>query len=296
MSIDQAAALRQRIASPDAGPLICPGVADGLAARLAAQLGFGGIYVSGAGSSAARGLPDTGLMSVTELLDAVHVLVEASGLVAVVDADTGYGDSAATRRTVRELAAAGAAGVHLEDQPFPRKCGYLTSEPCVPIPEMLRRLDAARAADTGLVLIARTDALLTEGIDNAVERATAYAKAGVDLIKINGVSTFDELERVYAATGVPMLHNVSGSDRTPAFTDEQYRAVDVRIVIYPIQAARAAALATRQYLSALRDGAPVPAMMPFTDYMNLAGWRDTEDFEDEIARRHPDGSEAEGSA
>lgn len=296
MTVDQSTVLRDRLSSVADRPLVCPGVTDGLAARLAAELGFGGIYVSGAGCSAARGLPDMGLLSLSELLDAVHVLSVASGLPAIVDGDTGYGDSAGIRRTMRELAAAGAAGVHLEDQPVPRKCGYLTSEPCVPIPEMLRRLDAAQAADSGLVLIARTDALLTEGIDRTVERALAYCKAGVDLLMINGVSTYEELERVQDACGFPMLHNVSGSDRTPAFTPEQYQRLDVRVVIYPIQTARAAALAARNHLLALRQHTTPPPLMPFSAYMNLAGWQETERFEDEIARRNAARSGREAGA
>jgi methylisocitrate lyase len=283
---DQATVLRNHIAGPGS-PLACPGVADGLTARLARQLGFEGIYISGAGSAAARGLPDMGLLSLAELLDAVRVLTGSSGLPAVVDGDTGFGDAVAIRRTMRELSMAGAAAVHIEDQAFPRKCGYLTSDPCVPVTEMLRRLEAAQAADAGLVLIARTDALLTEGIKRTVARAEAYAKAGVDLLMINGVSSYDELRQVYEATGFPMLHNVSGSDRTPAFSDERYRAVGVRVVIYPIQVARAATLAAKAFLSALREGTAPPGLMPFTEYMDLAGWREASEFEDTVARAHP---------
>jgi len=291
MTPDPAVALRQRIA--DAGPpLVCPGVTDGVAARLARQAGFEGVYVSGAGSSAARGLPDMGLMTLSELLDAVRVVASVSGLPTVVDGDTGFGDAAAIRRTMRELAAAGAAAVHLEDQPFPRRCGYLTADPCVPVADMLRRLDAARAADSGLVLIARTDALLTEGLDSAVARAVEYAKAGVDLLMVNGVRTWDDLVRVHEATGFPMLHNVSGSDRTPPLTDEQSRAVDVRITIFPIQAARAAALAVRGFLAALRSGTEPPPLMPFREYMDLAGWQETERFEEGVARGRGSGAGA----
>lgn len=283
-----AQALRRRL-DRTGDPVLCPGVSDGLTARMAAELGFEAIYVSGAGSAAARGLPDMGLMSLTELTDAVHVLTQASGLPAVVDGDTGFGDAAAIRRTMREIAAAGAAGIHLEDQPFPRKCGYLTAEPCAPAPEMLRRLAAARAADSGLVLIARTDSLLTEGIESTIERARAYVGEGVDLLMVNGVRDFEDLRRVYEATGFPMLHNVSGSDRTPALTAEQALAVDVRISIYPIQVARAAALAARRYLSWLRSGGDRPDLMPFGEFMDLAGWREAESFEDTIARAGKDG-------
>jgi 2-methylisocitrate lyase-like PEP mutase family enzyme len=286
VATDQATVLRNLITGTGS-PVMCPGVADGPTARLAQQLGFEGIYISGAGSAAARGLPDMGLLTLSELLDAVRVLAGSSGLPAVVDGDTGFGDAVAIRRTMRELSQAGAAGVHIEDQAFPRRCGYLTTDSCVPVPEMLRRLEAARAADAGLVLIARTDALLVEGIKRTVARAEEYAKAGVDLLMINGVASYDELRQVYEAAGFPMLHNVSGSDRTPAFSDEQYRAVCVRVVIYPIQAARAAALAAKAFLSALRAGTEPPELMPFTEYMELAGWREASEFEETVARAHP---------
>ncbi|MFC4948881.1 isocitrate lyase/PEP mutase family protein [Pseudonocardia sp. GCM10023141] len=284
MTTTPAAALRARLADPAAPQVRCPGATDGLAARLAAAAGFESLYVSGAGASAARGLPDMGLLSLTELIDAVHVVADAAGLPVVVDGDTGYGDIVAIRRTLRELAAAGAAAVHLEDQPFPRRCGYLTAEPCVPIAEMLRRLDAARAADSGLVLIARTDSLLTEGIEATVERAKAYAGAGVDLLMINGVRAVADLERVHEATGFPMLHNVSGSDRTPALSDAEARSLDVRISIWPIQAARAATLAVQRYFAALAASTAPPELMGFTEYMDLAGWADADAFEDAIAR------------
>ena len=275
------AVLRERLAAPGA-PVVCPGVTDGVAARIAAAQGFEGLYVSGAGTAAARGLPDMGVLTLTELLDAVSIVVSASGLPVVVDADTGFGGPLAIRRTAQLLAGAGAAAIQIEDQPVDRRCGYLTHEAPVPIAEMLHRLDAVRAADTDLVVVARTDALLTEGLDSAVERARAYCREGVDLLMVNGISSVSELVRLHDELGFPMLHNVSGSDRTPALDPGDAQRLDVRIVIYPIQAARAAAHAVGQYLSSLRDGAAAPPLLPFTEYMDLAGWSEAEAFDDKV--------------
>jgi 2-methylisocitrate lyase-like PEP mutase family enzyme len=261
------------------GPVVCPGVEGGLAARLAAAHGFAAVYVSGAGTSAARGLPDMGLLGLSELCGEVHLVATASGLPVIVDADTGYGEGYALRRTMQELRAAGAAGVHIEDQRVPRRCGYLTSEPCVPVPEMLTRLEAARSADSGLVLIARTDALLTEGLSSAIDRAVAYGDAGVDLIMVNGITTLDELAQIAERVHAPLLYNVSGSDRSPDLDTETARRYGVAVVIYPIQAARAAAHAVNNFLSSLRGSAPSPDLMPFAEYMDLAGWTAALDYE-----------------
>lgn len=274
--------LRQRLADGGA-PVMCPGVVDGMAARIAAEQGFESLYVSGAGTAAARGLPDMGLLTLTELADAVRVIARSSGLPVVVDADTGFGGTAAIRRTMRELRDAGAAAVQIEDQPVDRRCGYLTREPCVPIPEMLERLEAARLADPDLVLIARTDALLTEGLDRTIERARAYCREGVDLLMVNGISSVTELERVQDAVGgYPLLHNVSGSDRTPALSTADAQRLNVRLVIYPIQAARAAALAVRAYLASLRGAHDSPPLLPFQTFMDYAGWSDMEDFVNKV--------------
>lgn len=267
---DPPAALRALLAA--GAPVRCPGVEGGIAARLAAAHGFDAVYVSGAGTAATHGLPDMGLLSLTELCASVHVVASASGLPTVVDADTGFGEGYALRRAMLELRAAGAAAVHIEDQRVPRRCGYLTSEPCVPVPEMLNRLEAARAADSGLVLIARTDALLTEGLPEAIERARAYAAAGVDLVMVNGITAIAELEQIAAAVGTPLLYNVSGSDRSPDLDLASARRLGVSLVIYPIQAARAAAYAVNSYLASIGTGDGRPELMPFGEYMDHAGW------------------------
>lgn len=280
---DPPAALRRLLAA--GAPVLCPGVEGGIAARLAAAHGFDAVYVSGAGTAAAHGLPDMGLLSITELCSAVHVVASASGLPVVVDADTGFGEGYALRRTMLELRDAGAAAVHIEDQPVPRRCGYLTSEPCVAVPDMLTRIEAARAADSGLVLVARTDAMLTEGLTSAIQRASAYRDAGVDLLFVNGISTIEELKQIAEALDAPMLYNVSGSDRSPDLDAQTARDLGVALVIYPIQAARAAAHAVNAYLASILTGAQRPDLMPFAEYMDVAGWAAAVEYESAVVAK-----------
>lgn len=276
---------RLRRLMSSAPPVIAPGVSDGVTAALAGRAGFDCIYVSGAGTAAARGLPDMSVMSLTELTDAVRTLTAASGCDAIVDLDTGYGGAVTIRRAMRDLAGAGAAAVHLEDQDFPRRCGYLTTDAPVAPSEMVARLDAARAAGTDVMVIARTDALLTEGLDSAVDRARRYAEAGAEAVFVNGLRDLDELSRVLDEVGAPVVYNVSGSDRSPFLTRRQAAEMGVAVVIHPIQAARAAALAAARYLADLAgDRPPDPGgLMPFEQFMDLAGWGDASRFEASLA-------------
>ncbi len=288
MATEDSAPTRLRDRLRTAAPVVAPGVTDGIAAALAAAAGFATVYVSGAGTAAARGVPDMSILSLPELVDAVRVVSAHAD--PVVDLDTGFGGAAAIRRAMRDMAGAGAAAVHIEDQPFPRRCGYLTAETCVPVADMLRRLDAAQASGTDLVVVARTDALLTAGLDEAIARAAAYARAGAEMVFVNGLRTLDELRAVRAAVDAPVLYNVSGSDRSPWLTRAQASDIGVAMVIHPIQAARAAANAVRRYLADLAtDVAPsADQMVRFEDYMRLAGWDEAAAFEQGLPARGED--------
>lgn len=271
--------LRQLLA---AGSLSAPGVPDALSARIARDLGFRALYISGAAVAAARGMPDMGLVSLTELADATRVVAQATELPLIVDADTGFGGAAAVRRTVRELLTAGAAAIQIEDQQSPKRCGYMEPERCVPIQEMLARLRAARSGGDA-VLIARTDSLSSEGLDSAIERGGAYLQAGADVLMVNGITRIDELERLAAAVR-PLLYNYSGSDKAPWLSPDRARELGIAIVIYPIHVARAMAAAARDMLSHLAAGREPPSrsMMPFREYMDLAGWADAEQLERDV--------------
>lgn len=273
------AELRRRIAGGEV--VVAPGVHDGLSARLAARHGFAAVYVSGAATAAALGQPDMSVIGLPELAAAVRVAARASGRLVIADADTGFGGLAAVRNTAAELDAAGAAAIHVEDQPFPRRCGYLTAEPAVEVGEMQLRLAAARAGAGEMLVVARTDALLVEGLDAAIARALAYREAGAEVVMVNGITAIGELERIADAVRGPLLYNVSGSDRAPALAGADARRLGVVIVIHPVHAARAAAAAADRYLRALAAGEEVETglRMPFADYMDLAGWADAEAFE-----------------
>ncbi len=265
------------------GPAYAPGVPDALSARLARDAGFRVLYVSGAGVAASRGMPDMGLMGVAELADPTRVIAAATGLPLVVDADTGFGGPAAIQRAVIELRNAGAAAIQIEDQSAPKRCGYMEPEQCVPIREMRARIRAARAGGD-VVLIGRTDALRTEGIGSVIERCREYQAAGADILMVNGITQLGELEQI-AAEVRPLLYNYSGSEAAPWVDHALATRLRLAIVIYPIHVAKAAALAARHLLPELAADRPPPQelMLPFREFMDLAGWAEAEGLAARVA-------------
>jgi 2,3-dimethylmalate lyase len=187
-------------------------VYDGLTARVAGSVGFDAVYMTGFGTAAALGLPDVGLATLTEMAANVARVAEASGLPVIADADTGYGNPLNVQRTVRAYERAGAAALHLEDQVFPKKCGFFEGKRVIPAAEHAQKIraacDARSSAD--FVVIARTDALAVTGWDDVVERVHAYREAGADVVFVDGIKTRADLdayvERVVAA-GLPALYN-----------------------------------------------------------------------------------------
>jgi 2,3-dimethylmalate lyase len=198
-----------------AGPrrfVLAPGVYDGLSAKIAASIGFDVLYMTGFGTAAALGMPDVGLATLTEMAANVGRVVDASGLPVIADADTGYGNPLNVQRTVRAYERAGAAALHLEDQVFPKKCGFFEGKRVIPAAEHVQKIRAAcdaRSTDR-FVIIARTDALAGHGWDDVVDRAHAYRDAGADVVFVDGIRTREDLDnyvsRVVAA-GLPALYN-----------------------------------------------------------------------------------------
>lgn len=190
--------------------LVTPFVFDGLQARLAVEAGFEALYMTGFGTAAAHGLPDIGLLGRAEMVANARTIVRAAGVPVICDADTGYGDAASVWHTVREYEDAGAAGIHLEDQRWPKRCGFLAGKEVVPLAEALGKLGAALEArrDRDFVIIARTDAFHPLGWEEAVRRARAFHEAGADLVFVDGIRTREDLAR-YAADlhDVPRLYN-----------------------------------------------------------------------------------------
>lgn len=236
-----------------------PGAFNALVARAIEQAGFEAVYVSGAGlANAVYGLPDVGLVTLTEAADHVRAICNAVGLPVVVDGDTGYGEAVNAARTVRELEQAGAAGVHFEDQVLPKKCGHLDGKSLISAEAMEEKIRAAAAArrDPDFMIIARTDARGVTSFADAVERAERYLAAGADGLFPEALRDAEELAAFARRFGgVPLVANMTEFGKTPLLTLEELRAMGYRLVIYPQTALRTAFAAIAAMLADLRrDG------------------------------------------
>ncbi|MDP6568072.1 MAG: isocitrate lyase/PEP mutase family protein [Alphaproteobacteria bacterium] len=203
------ARLRQAMAG---GMVVAPFVYDGFTALIAEGQGAQAVYMTGHGTSAQIGLPDVGLTSMAEMVANLGYIAEAVAVPVIADADTGYGNAINVRRTVREYESAGAAALHLEDQVFPKRCGFFEGKQCVPLAEHTQKVRAAVDArsDPDLIIIARTDAVAPNGWDDAIRRAEAYRAAGADLVFVDGIKTLEDMDiytRRLVEQGVPCLYN-----------------------------------------------------------------------------------------
>jgi methylisocitrate lyase len=238
------------------GILQMPGTHNGLAALQARQAGFEALYLSGAAMSASMGLPDLGVITVDEVCFFIRQVARAGGLPLLVDGDTGYGEALNVMHMVRAFEEAGAGAVHIEDQLLPKKCGHLNDKKLADPHDMAAKVAAARTARRDLVIVARTDAAASEGIDGAVARAKRYLEAGADAIFPEAL-TNAEMFRAFAQAmpGVKLLANMTEFGRTPFFTASEFEAMGYRMVIWPVSALRVANKAqARLYAAIKRDG------------------------------------------
>jgi len=239
-------------------PLQVAGTVSAYAAMLAARAGFRAIYLSGAGvANSAFGLPDLGVTTLNDVTEEVRRITAACELPLLVDADTGFGGAFSIARTCHELARAGAAGMHLEDQVQSKRCGHRPGKQLVPTQEMCDRLKAALDArrDDSFVIMARTDAHAVEGMAAAVLRAQAYVAAGADMIFAEAITTLAEYRQFTSAVTVPVLANLTEFGRTPLFTAHELGQAGVRLALYPLSAFRAMSLAAQEvYASIRKDG------------------------------------------
>jgi 2-methylisocitrate lyase-like PEP mutase family enzyme len=228
-----AAQLRKLLAAPVL--VRAPGVFDGLSAHLVRAAGFGAAYLTGAGVAVSGyGVPDIGLVTASEMADRAAMIVEASGLPVIADADTGYGNALNVTRTVHSYERAGVAAIQLEDQVFPKRCGHLAGKEVIRPAEFTGKLRAAldaRRAET--VIIARTDARAPAGIEEAIDRANQYAAAGADVIFVEAPQTRAEIERIAAEVKAPLLFNVVPGGRSPEISDHDLELLGFRLAIYP---------------------------------------------------------------
>jgi methylisocitrate lyase len=239
-------------------PLQLVGTVNAYSALLAREAGFRAIYLSGAGvANASYGLPDLGMTSAADVCEDVRRITGATDLPLLVDADTGWGGAFNIARSVRELARAGAAGLHLEDQVQAKRCGHRPGKALVETREMCDRLRAAVDArpDADFQVMARTDAHAVEGQQPAVDRALAYVDAGADLIFAEALTTLDEYRQFAQAVKVPVLANLTEFGRTPLFTVQELGSAGVQLVLYPLSAFRAMSRAALDvYTTIRRDG------------------------------------------
>lgn len=227
-----------------------PGAFSPLVAKLVAELGFEGVYVSGAVLSADLGLPDIGLTTLTEVAARGAQIAAVTDLPTLIDADTGFGEPLNAARAVTALEDAGLAGCHLEDQVNPKRCGHLDGKAVVPTAEMVKRLRAAVSArrDPNFVICARTDAASIEGLPAAIERAQAYADAGADLIFTEALADPDEFERFRAAVDIPLLANMTEFGKSPLLSTRQLADLGYNAVIFPVTTLRLAMFAVESGL------------------------------------------------
>lgn len=237
--------------------IVAPGAFDGLSARLVERAGFPAVYATGGGIARSMGLPDLGLLGLTEVVEHLLPIVESVSVPVIADADTGFGNVLNVRRTVRAFERAGVAALHLEDQEFPKRCGHLDDKAVISTAEMVSKLRAAReaATDPDLVLIARTDAVAMEGLPRALERARAYTAAGADVVFVEAPQTVEQIEVVARELPMPKLINMFQGGKTPLVPLARLQALGYRVVIIPSDLQRAAIRTMEEVLAAIaRDG------------------------------------------
>ncbi|GAA4479553.1 methylisocitrate lyase [Gluconacetobacter asukensis] len=252
---------RALLQSPDI--LQLPGAHNGQAALQAKDAGFNALYLSGAAMTASMGLPDLGIITIDQVTFFIRQIVNATGLPLLVDGDTGYGEVLNVMNMVRTFEDAGAAAVHLEDQILPKKCGHLNNKKLATPHDMALKVGAARKAARDLVIIARTDAAASEGIDGAVARAKLYIEAGADAIFPEALTTADMFrEFARRMPGVKLLANMTEFGRTPFFTAQEFEEMGYHMVIWPVSSLRVANKAQEDLYTTLRRNGSTEAMLP----------------------------------
>jgi 2-methylisocitrate lyase-like PEP mutase family enzyme len=271
------ARLRALLAGPE--PLMAPGAYDALSARLIEQAGFDVVYMTGFGTTASLiGRPDVGLLTGAEMVDNARRIVSAVDVPVIADADTGYGNALNVLRTVQLYEQAGVAGIQLEDQVAPKKCGHMSGKAVIGTAEMVGKVRAAVAArqDPDLVVIARTDAVAVNGVADAVARGRAYAEAGADLLFVEAPTSESDIEAVATELrGVaPLVFNWAEGGKTPPLPLARITELGFSLVIYPIGTLLAATAGIQSLLATLKaDGVPslsgLPTFDGFTDLVGL---------------------------
>jgi methylisocitrate lyase len=267
----------------NAAPLALPGVFCPLVAKMAQRLGFRAVYLSGGALSAAMGVPDIGLATLSEFVDEARRIVQACDLPLICDADTGFGEALNVERTVRLFESAGVAGIHLEDQILPKRCGHLSGKSVIEADAMAAKIRAAVAArrDPDFVIIARTDARGVTGFEDAVARAKRYLEAGADVIFPEALTTEDEFRAFAQAVPATLIANNTEFGKSPNLDVESFARLGYRLTLFPLTAFRSALRAAQQTLEAIaKDGHQrdrIPTMLTRSQLYDLLDYQGYEE-------------------
>ena len=281
--------LRQRLAQKEL--LVAPGVFDGVSARIADQMGFEALYMTGYGTVASHlGLPDAGIATFTDMVSRVAVLARGTKTPLIADGDTGYGGLLNVQYTVRGYETAGAVAIQLEDQEFPKKCGHMLGRRVVPVEDMVDKVKVAVASrdSRDFLIIARTDARTTLGLDEALRRAEAYAKAGADILFVESPESIEEMRKIGRTFDRPLMANMVEGGRTPIADKKTLEEIGYSIAIYPAFGFLAAGDALRNaYRHLKQNGSSVGANVPlykFSEFSELMGFGAVSEFDKTYGR------------
>jgi 2-methylisocitrate lyase-like PEP mutase family enzyme len=273
--------------------LVAPGIFDGISARIADHLGFEALYMTGYGTVASHlGLPDAGIATYTDMVSRVGILANGTTTPLIADGDTGYGGLLNVQYTVRGYEAAGAVAIQLEDQEFPKKCGHMLGRRVVPLEDMVDKIKVAVSSrdSSDFLIIARTDARTTLGLDEALRRADAYAKAGADILFVESPESVEEMRSIGRSFDRPLVANMVEGGRTPLLDKKTLEEVGYSIAIFPSFGFLAAGEALRGAYRHLREhgssaGANVP-IYKFSEFSELMGFGAVAKFDEAYGRHH----------
>ena len=270
--------------------VVAPGAHDALTAKIIGKLGFDAVYMTGYGQSASHlGKPDVGLMTMSEMVMRAANVVEAAGVPVIADADTGFGNAVNVMRTVREYEKAGVAVIQLEDQVLPKKCGHMTGRQIVPMEEMIGKIKASvdTRVNPDVMIMARTDARTTQGIEAAIERGLAYKEAGADIIFIESPETKEEMLLLNEKIPGLTLANMVEGGRTPLLLNDELEALGYNLTIYPTASTYVVTKAMVDLWEGLRrDGTTakmIDRMIPFPRFNELIGLNEIREIEKNYA-------------
>ena len=280
--------LKQKLA---AGEFIAaPGIFDGISVRIAESMNFDALYMTGYGTVGSHlGLPDAGLASYRDMVERVKVFTSIAKTPMIADGDTGYGGLLNVEHTVRGYEGAGAAGIQIEDQEFPKKCGHTPMRRVIPLEDMLKKIKVAVAArdSEDFLIVARTDARTGHGLDEAIRRGEAFAKAGADIVFVESPESVEEMEKIGASIDSMLLVNVVEGGSTPVLPAADYQRIGYNIAIYPGAGFLAAGAALKSVYTQIKEtGSSIGAEAPLADFMEFSrsmGFEDVWEFEKEWA-------------